>query len=455
MKGNSWFVMSSNERNRLLPNNSSRNTVLVGKLQVINDSFNNNTSTKINYSDLCNEIFNGIIRWIRIDRWTIEEWILVGSITGFMLFTASERVSFKMIVDRVTPFRFVYIVLTLFLLLIINGSILLYKLCFTDKITTRMKKFPLTNVAVMALIDVIQFAGLFVSASGVSPTMTVILLHASTPCFICGTFIVFPNRKYSPVQIRGSVLILIAIVISVIRPLLFLIDSSQQANYRIQYAYSSILYVFFSGVLGVATLYKERCIIQWSQPIDIHYISVWSYLFQLLYALILSPLIYLMQNFTTSTWSGFNISSFRTNVIDSLSCIQGNTPNTDDSIYDTAFTSCSYSIFIVVAFVSSNILIQECIGQVLQTSNLLLGRCVAAAVFIAFIALGIYDTKVDYGNGIFGSNITFIDVIAVVVLIAGLEMYGEDMEPDVEIITNYESVNSSTSSNNKAGVDTA
>jgi len=433
--------MSSNERNRLLQNNSNRNTLFVGKLQVINDSVNNTTQAKMNFLDVCNSITSGIIRWIRIDRWTLDEWVLVGSIAGFMLFTASERVSFKMIVDRITPYRFIYIVLILFLLLAVNGVILLYKLGFTDKITPRMKKFPLTSIAIMALMDVIQFAGLLVSASGVSPTMTVILLHASTPCFICGTFILFPNRKYSPVQIRGSVLIMVAIVISMIRPFLFLVSSGQQANYRIQYAYSSIFYVFFSGLLGVATLYKERCIIQWSQPIDIHYISVWSYLFQLIYALMFSPLIYLMQNLTTSTWSGFSMSSFHANVVDSLSCIQGHTPNTDDSIYDTAYTSCSHSIFLVVGFVLSTILIQECIGQVLQTSNLLLGRCVASAVFIAFIALGIYDTKVDYGNGIYGSNITFIDMIAVVVLIAGLEMYGEDMEPDVQIITNYESIN--------------
>jgi len=162
-----------------------------------------------------------------------------------------------------------------------------------------------------------------------------------------------------------------------------------------------------------------------------------------------------MQNLTTSTWSGFNISSFHANIVDSFSCIQGNMPNADDSIYDTAFTSCSYSIFIVVGFVLSNIMIQECIGQVLQTSNLLLGRCVAAAVCMAFIALGVYDTNVDYGNGIYGSNISFIDIIAVVVLIAGLEMYGEDMEPDAEIITNYESINTGSGSTNKAAIDSA
>jgi hypothetical protein len=161
----------------------------VGKLQVINDSVNNTTQAKMNFLDVCNSITSGIIRWIRIDRWTLDEWVLVGSIAGFMLFTASERVSFKMIVDRITPYRFIYIVLILFLLLAVNGVILLYKLGFTDKITPRMKKFPLTSIAIMALMDVIQFAGLLVSASGVSPTMTVILLHASTPCFICGTFI--------------------------------------------------------------------------------------------------------------------------------------------------------------------------------------------------------------------------------------------------------------------------
>ena len=111
--------MSSNERNRLLQNNSNRNTLFVGKLQVINDSVNNTTHAKMNFLDVCNSITSGIIRWIRIDRWTLDEWVLVGSIAGFMLFTASERVSFKMIVDRITPYRFIYIVLILFLLFLL------------------------------------------------------------------------------------------------------------------------------------------------------------------------------------------------------------------------------------------------------------------------------------------------------------------------------------------------
>ena len=68
----------------------------------------------------------------------------------------------------------------------------------------------------MAVLDTIQFAGLTVSAAGVSPAMTVILLHTSTPFLVLGSRYSFPDRKYSLIQIRGVQLIALAVVISLI-----------------------------------------------------------------------------------------------------------------------------------------------------------------------------------------------------------------------------------------------
>jgi hypothetical protein len=68
----------------------------------------------------------------------------------------------------------------------------------------------------MAILDTIQFAGLTVSAAGVSPTMTVILLHTSTPFLVLGSQYVFPDRKYSSVQLRGVQLISVAVLISLV-----------------------------------------------------------------------------------------------------------------------------------------------------------------------------------------------------------------------------------------------
>ena len=68
----------------------------------------------------------------------------------------------------------------------------------------------------MAVLDTIQFAGLTVSAAGVSPAMTVILLHTSTPFLVLGSRYSFPDRKYSLIQIRGVQLIALAVIISLI-----------------------------------------------------------------------------------------------------------------------------------------------------------------------------------------------------------------------------------------------
>lgn len=68
----------------------------------------------------------------------------------------------------------------------------------------------------MAILDTVQFAGLTVSAAGVSPTMTVILLHTSTPFLVLGSNYVFPDRRYSVVQVRGVKLIGVAVLIGLI-----------------------------------------------------------------------------------------------------------------------------------------------------------------------------------------------------------------------------------------------
>ncbi len=61
----------------------------------------------------------------------------------------------------------------------------------------------------------------------------------------------------------------------------------------------------------------------------------------------------------------------------------------------------------------------------------------AAAVFVAFIALGIYDTKVDYGYGLLGSTIGITDLVSISALLLGMEIYGRDPEPDIEVVTAF------------------
>ena len=53
---------------------------------------------------------------------------------------------------------------------------------------------------------------------------------------------------------------------------------------------------------GFATLYKEKSIIAWSQPVDIHCLSSWLFFYQFVVACALSPVIYAMQGKVHSSY---------------------------------------------------------------------------------------------------------------------------------------------------------
>lgn len=117
-----------------------------------------------------------------------------------------------------------------------------------------MKDFPHSKLIVMATLDTIQFAGLTVSAAGISPAMTVILLHTSTPFLVLGSRYAFPDRKYSVVQMRGVQLIALSVLISLVGSMthLFLpgVHESDTA--------SSLLYFSMSALHGKTFTLCER-----------------------------------------------------------------------------------------------------------------------------------------------------------------------------------------------------
>ena len=124
------------------------------------------------------------------------------------------------------------------------------------------------------------------------------------------------------------------------------------------------------------------------------------------------------------------------NLINGFECLQGLKEKSE--LNNDFHSECQGSIWLILGYVLSNIAVLACIDQVLQTSNQILGRVMAFGVFFAFIALGIYDTHEykDYG-GLNGGTIGFTDLISLVFLIIGMEIYGSDPEPDAELVANF------------------
>jgi hypothetical protein len=275
-----------------------------------------------------------------------------------------------------------------------------------------MKEFPHTKLILMALLDTIQFGGLVVSAAGVSPTMTVILLHTSTPCIVLGSRLTFPNRKYSSMQMIGIGLIGLAILISLTHPVLqWYLSGYPNATI------CSLLYVLFSALQGLTTLYKEKTIIEWSQPMDIHYLSSWLFYYQCIMAAILYPIVYAIQEYVTNYGKSDHHLHMWEHIKEGLECLFGDLDVGSDG--SSVPEGCRHCLWLVLGYVFSTVLVLECIDRVIQISNQVLGRAMAAAVLCAFLALGFYDVAEDDGYSLFGTNIGVADICSIVVLIAG------------------------------------
>jgi hypothetical protein len=363
------------------------------------------------------------------------------SVVFLVLSTTVERVAFKMGVDNMTPFRMFLSLAFVAVSFLVYALVATYKVLRTDQITPRMWQFPKLKLLTMASIDAVSFTGLVISAAGVTPTMTVILLHASTPVVVFMSRLVFPNRNYSPTQLRGSWFICLAIGISITRSLMEFYNGTELTS-----ALCSILYTACAALHGFGTLYKEKAIVEWSQQLDVHFLSAGLFFFQFLAMTALSPLLYHFQG-VSSAWGDYPLTwhDFTDNIAEGWQCLfqlgalQLNRhtcpPQSDTDC------GCDGSFFIVLAYVLANVTVLECIGNVLQTSNALLGRAMTMSVLIAFIALGVYDNTMDSDVyiRIFGT-IGYADILSMVALLIGIDYNGRDAEPNVEMITTYDPV---------------
>lgn len=373
--------------------------------------------------------------------WMTQEGALLAlAVVGLMFSTVLERVTFKVVVDRMTPFRLVLTQTVLVTSVLVYGTIALGKRGLTTQVTAQMHQFPHSKLVLMALLDTLQFSCLVASAAGVTPTMTVILLHASTPVVVLGSRLLFSDRVYTDLQLRGVTLVASAVMIGFMGQVWLLLS---RGSVQLSGTLSSFFYVLAAALQGAASLYKEKAIIDWKQPIDVHSLSTWLFFYQTICVVVLMPAIYMLQG-VSSNWYGFPLNSLTINLRDGWTCLwgqntfysQGDDAGTRlrEEPYDSKYEDCEYSFVLIVAYVISNVLVLGCIDRVLQTSMQAMGRATAGAVLLAFLALAMYDMQVDKGDQIFGGTVGVPDLVSIVVLLAGLEMYARDPEPGVKLV---------------------
>ncbi|KAJ1440162.1 hypothetical protein B484DRAFT_161126 [Ochromonadaceae sp. CCMP2298] len=167
----------------------------------------------------------------------------------------------------------------------------------------------------MAVVDTVPFLFMAFSASGVPPTMTVILMHASTIFVVLGSSVLFPSRKYTRVHHLGVGLIGLAICLCLLKATFFAGDLVSLGGYGGKgsggyiegsgggwgtggsAALSCWVFVAAACAHGLATLYKEKRIIEWGQPLDNFSLTSWLFLYQFLTTIIFSMVFYLVSGY--------------------------------------------------------------------------------------------------------------------------------------------------------------
>jgi hypothetical protein len=208
---------------------------------------------------------------------------------GLVAATSMERVTFKMMIDRMLPYKFVLLEIIFAIACLLFSTVTIITVCTTNHITAQMRQFPQVQIFNMAVLDTMQFLLLVYSGAGVSPTMTILLLHSSTIFIVLGSKFVFPNRKYGPLHNYGIMLMSIAITLCMLKILWYDYMKNSADFFASR---SALIYIGAASLQGLSTLYKEQALTAWSRPINLYYLSAYLFFYQFFVTIAFSGLFY-------------------------------------------------------------------------------------------------------------------------------------------------------------------
>eukprot|EP00638_Chattonella_subsalsa_P000830 CAMPEP_0117776480 /NCGR_PEP_ID=MMETSP0947-20121206/27771_1 /TAXON_ID=44440 /ORGANISM="Chattonella subsalsa, Strain CCMP2191" /LENGTH=309 /DNA_ID=CAMNT_0005603411 /DNA_START=415 /DNA_END=1345 /DNA_ORIENTATION=+ len=281
------------------------------------------------------------------------------------------------------------------------------KRMFTHDITAAMYTFPRNSLMVMSALDLIQLTMTVMSAAQTTPMMTVILLQAIKGFSILASCLAGRALKYQ-----------------------------RQVSPMIAPQSWNVLVYFLSGIpAALSSLYKEHSLIKFAQPMDPYYLNMYLGLYQFLLILLASPLCYKFQSLGHS-WSFYPQASFSSALNDGWACAFWGTQydTTKDELPQEG--QCSYSFFLVAGYVASTVLVNVFIDQsLIYTRERSMYRAVTMSIVVACIILGLY-TKTTNGE-YYPATIPMSDIISLVLLAVGLEVYHREKEPDSDFLTQW------------------
>jgi hypothetical protein len=386
------------------------------------------------------------------------------------LFYALERCSFKIMIDRMGPFRMVLggeVVVALHAA--ITGTFMTLRwLCKKSRRITGM--LPLPDIGLMAILDTIQLLLVVISGSHVPPTLTAIIVHVTIPMTTYinhltgprGLFYgVFSSTKASrqgsdgqqqervPEQneeksqssqlLFGATLIMLSSILAITPAILTLTYPNlikQTDVMADRSAWNTLLY-FISYIPGaISQTYKERTLAAYAQPVDPDLLNTLLSFLSAIFAFLVSPMLYPLQGFadlpsTPDTKVDFQPKNWiqqypsrdvSKNFREGLQCFLG-TLSADVQIRGyPEHAHCDFAYGIVFLHVFSIITISYAVGKICNAGAFkIMHKGISAGIILSVVALFFYQVFVDdVEYGVFPS---VFHITCAFILVMGSEVY--------------------------------
>jgi len=327
----------------------------------------------------------------------------------------------------------------------------------------------------MALLDTVHMLLVFLTGYHVAPTLTVILVQFTLPLtalitqFVhsdgcvkrcCGSAPPPPPAidnggiglavEGAPLpgwgglsleHILGSVIISLAVLLALCPALYSIWDPNffiYADTIPLQTAYNTMLFVSSCVPAAASQLYKEHIFLQYKQPVQADFLNFILSIFQLVFASIMSPLVYTLLGLAAKRdWPKLYPSSgFSTNFVEGFQCFMG-VLDEERAIngYDDE-ADCEFSLGLVLMHSFSIIAVGVAVDKIVNAgATKVMYRGVSAGIIVSVVSLYIYDLQIpDFS---YGPAIDSLNLVCVLLLVVGSEVYHRVSLQDATFETVY------------------
>jgi CRT-like, chloroquine-resistance transporter-like len=242
----------------------------------------------------------------------------------------------------------------------------------------------------------------------------------------------------------GSLILTLAVVLALLPSFYSIINPSffiYADELPIQTAYNTLLYASSCFPAAASQLYKEHVFLQNKQPVNANYLNFLLSLFQFILASVMTPLVFGLQGLGASDdWTSLYPSShFSNNFLSGLKCFFGMLSEDSAKNEFPEIATCHFSLLLVLVHAFSIIAVGCAVDKIINAgATKAMYRGISAGIIIAVIIMYEYDMHIPQFN--YGPEIDLLNLICLILLVVGAEVYHRVSLSDSVFTTEYPTV---------------